>query len=159
MVTTTTSQDNKKSSKKIIRVEIIDSKPNNFYIMDLDKIDPKKVTLKDLDFRLNVIISTNIKGKRIKIEIELDAFLKKKDDLEGQNIFGIKSITIFGTPDFNKIVDKNGEITAPKEFVKKLLNICIGGVRGMLSANLINTGLSHITLPLLDLSMVVEKNN
>lgn len=156
---TTKQEDNKKSSKKTIRVEIIDSKPSSFYILDLDKIDSKKVTLKDLDFRLNVMISTNTKAKLIKIELELDAFLKKKDTLDGQSLFGIKSITIFGTPDFNKIVDKRGEITAPKEFVKKLLNICIGGIRGMLSANLINTDLNHITLPLLDLSMVVEKSN
>jgi len=144
-------------SDKTIRVEIIESKPNGFYIQDLEKIESKKITTKDLEYRINVITSTNTKDKLIKIELELDAFLIKSNKEESSSIFGIKSTTVFRTPDFNKIVGENEKIIGPDDFTKKLLNISIGGIRGMLSANLINTELNHVTLPLLDLGVMEEQ--
>ncbi|MEW4923420.1 hypothetical protein [Algibacter sp. 2305UL17-15] len=146
----------KKESKKTIRVEIIESKPNGFYIVDLDKINPDEITTKDLEYRINIITGTNKEDKLIKIDLELDAFLINSSNSNKQELFGIKSATIFRTPDFDKVINEDVKVLAPDDFTKKLLNICIGGIRGMLAVNLVNTELSHITIPLLDLSGLKE---
>jgi hypothetical protein len=148
---------NIKKSNKTIRVEILESTPNSFYIQDLDKIEPKKITTKDIEYKLNIITSTNKKEELIKIELELDAFLIKDETKGNPSIFGIKSSTVFRTPDFKNIINEELEVSAPDNFTKKLLNISIGGIRGMLSVNLTNTELNHITLPLLDLGVLKDQ--
>jgi len=148
----------KEESKEIIRVEIIDSKPNGFYIRDLDTLELKSLEIKDLEFRLNVSTLTNNEEKSLKIELELDGFLINNGVVENDGIFGIKSSTVFRTPEYNTIVDSKGNIKGPKGFITKLLNICIGGIRGMLAVNLVNTALSNITLPLLDVTPIVKEH-
>lgn len=147
----------KKKSDKTIRVEIIESTPRGFYIQDLEKIEPKKIATKDIEYRLNIITSTNKEDKLIKIELEIDAFVIKSGVKDNASIFGINSSTVFRTPDFDKIINDEVKVLAPDDFTKKLLNICIGGIRGMLSVNLANTELKHLTLPLLDLSAIKEQ--
>ncbi|WP_396637769.1 hypothetical protein [Maribacter sp. R77961] len=151
-----TKNKNKDSSSKTIRVEIIESIPSSFFIQDLEKIDTSKITTKDLEYQLKIITSLNSDEKLIKIDLELDAYLLKKGKSEEESLFGIKSHTIFRTPDFNKIVGKDEKLSAPDDFIRKLLNICIGGIRGMLSTKLTITELSNVTLPLLDLSSIKE---
>lgn len=51
-------------------------------------------------------------------------------------------------------MEKDAKVSAPNDFIRKLLNICIGGIRGKLFTKLINTELNHVTLPLLDLSAI-----
>jgi len=147
----------KKKLDKTIRVEIIESTPSGFYIQDLEKIEPKKITTKDLEYKLNIISSTNKEDKLIKIELEIDAYLIKSDSKDSASIFGINSSTVFRTPDFEKVINDKVKVLEPDDFTKKLLNICIGGIRGMLSVNLSNTELKHVTLPLLDLSAIEEQ--
>ncbi len=144
------------SQSKTIRVEIMESKPSGFFIQDLEKIDVSKLTTKDLEYQLKITTSTNREKKLIKIDLELDSFLLVDGKSSEESIFGIKSHTIFRTPDFNKIVDENEKLSAPDDFVRKLLNICIGGIRGMLSTKLMITELHNVTLPLLDLSVIKE---
>ncbi len=140
----------KKSSKKIIRVEITESTPSDFYIAHLEDFETKDLDSEDFQYRLNVQYSTQNAKKLFRLELKLDAFFKN-EDISESGVFGITSNSVFKVKDFDKIVDKNDELIAPEKFIKKLLNICIGGVRGMLSSNLIGTNLSHITLPLFDL--------
>ncbi len=140
----------KKSSKKIIRVEILNSTPSNFYIKEEYNSKKKKVNPEYLQYRLNVQYTAEKKKKLFILELKLDAFLKDQEITE-KGIFGIKNISTFKVKDYDKIIDEDDKLIAPEKFIKKLLNICIGGVRGMLATNLINTELSHITLPLFDL--------
>ncbi|WP_151888891.1 hypothetical protein [Flagellimonas hadalis] len=148
-----------KSKKKSIKVQIIECTPSGFYIQDLDKIEPSEIEQRDLEFRLNIVSSTNIDEKLIKVELELDSYLIIDGEADTQGLFGIKSTSIFKTPEIDDIVNDDGKVTAPDEFMKKLLNISIGGIRGMLAAKLVNTEMRHITLPLLDLSLMKKEDN
>lgn len=135
-----------------IRVEILDTKPNGFYLQD-SPIDFANLNTEDIDFRLNITTATNKEDELIKVILELDAFLKEREN-DDQTLFGINSETVFRTPDFKDITDNKGENIVSKNFTIKLMNICIGGIRGMLAANLINTDLNQITLPLFDLGSI-----
>lgn len=135
-----------------IRVEILDTKPNGFYLQD-SSIDFENLNTEDIDFRLNITTATHKEDELIKVILELDAFLKEREN-DDQTIFGINSETVFRTPDFKDITDDKGENIVSKRFTIKLMNICIGGIRGMLAASLINTDLNQITLPLFDLSSI-----
>jgi hypothetical protein len=139
-------------SDSTIRVEILDTKPNGFYLQD-SSLDLANLKTGDIDFRLNITTSTHKKNKLIKIILELNAFLKEREN-DDQGIFGINSETVFRTPDFKNIMDDKGENIVSKKFAIKLMNICIGGIRGMLSSNLVNTDLNQITLPLFDLGSI-----
>lgn len=140
----------KKIATKGIKIEVIDSKASNFFIQDIEEIDFSKVKLKDLDFHLHVVTATHRDNKFFKVELEIEVMHKDLKNEKG--LFGIKSTTVFRVPEFSRIVNKKGEIIAPEEFSRKMLNISIGGLRGMLSVYLNNTELNHITLPLFDLS-------
>ncbi len=147
------------NANKSYRLEIIETKPSGFYIQDLEGFVSKEVTIEDFEFRVNILTSTEKDNKLIKIKIELNSFIvEKKGQLPEKNVFGITSTTVFRSPDIDKILDKNQKIIAPDEFMIKLFNICIGGIRGMLSVKLSNTELQHITLPLLDFSNLKKKS-
>jgi len=133
-----------------IKIQVVDSKASNFFIQDIEEIDFNKVALKDLEFGLHVVTATKIEDKLFKVELDIEVL--HKDHKQKKALFGIKSTTVFNIPEFSKIVNKKDEVIAPEEFTRKLLNISIGGLRGMLSVYLNNTELNHITLPLFDLS-------
>src|SRR5690606_6549394 len=136
----------KDSSNKSYRLEIIETKPSGFYIQDLEGSVSKEVSIEDFEFRINILTSTEKDNKLIKIEIELNSFIVEKEgNFPEKNVFGITSTTIFRSPDIDKILDNNQKIIAPDEFMHKLFNICIGGIRGMLAVKLSNTDLQHIT--------------
>lgn len=143
------SKDDLNKDKEVqISVEIITSKPSNFSINIPENIDPKLLTPADLDFRLDVNVSASDKKDAVKVDIELNTHLQKDGD---ESILGLTSTTIFSVPDYEK-AEKEYPISSPNDFTRKLLNICIGGLRGALSVYLLNTELNHITLPLFDLS-------
>lgn len=139
------------ANNKEIRVEIIDTKPSGFFIQDLEKINIENIKANDLEFGLNISMSTKDEDQLIRIDIEINSYLKNNKEKE-EALFGIKSLTVFRTPDFDKVIGKKYEKIDPtKDFILKLLNISIGGTRGMLATKLLETKLNHITLPLLDL--------
>jgi len=140
----------KKRKLEKIRVEIVNIRPSNFYINDLE--DKSSLKKDDVEFGLIMRIGHNIEEKLVKIEMENNCFYKKHNSKKKEDIFGIKSDTQFKVIDFDKLLNEKGEFSPPDEFIIKLLNISIGGIRGMLSVYLSNTKLSDIPLPLIDLS-------
>lgn len=61
--------------------------------------------------------------------------------------------------DIQKVINENNGIIAPEDFMRKVINISVGGARGMLAVKLAKTPLSHITLPLLDTGSLKQEKN
>tara|TARA_R110002072_G_scaffold7473_10_gene40184 strand:+ start:478 stop:651 length:174 start_codon:yes stop_codon:yes gene_type:complete len=57
------------------------------------------------------------------------------------------------------VINENNGIIAPEDFMRKVINISVGGARGMLAVKLAKTPLSHITLPLLDTGSLKQEKN
>lgn len=143
---------NKESIGKDIRLQIISSKSEKFYNQDLNEISTEGLDQNNIKFNVAIRIASNIKTKQLQVEVEIDATLKE----DGRALFGIIAKSIYFSPDINKLVNKNNALIAPEEFMRKIINISIGGARGMLAVHLSKTDLSHITLPLLDTSSLKE---
>ncbi|GEM_PF-3029363 len=146
----------KKKKLEKIRVEIISTQPYGFYIHDLE--DRGNLTKDDVEFGLIMKIGHNIEEQVVKIDLESDCYYKTENSKKKEEIFGIKSSTVFKVIDFDKLLNEKGEFSPADDFIRKLLNICIGGIRGMLSVNLSNTKLNDFPLPLIDLSAFKKRN-
>ncbi|WP_157972885.1 hypothetical protein [Aureibaculum luteum] len=133
-----------------IRVEIISVRPYGFYMHDFESKD--NLTKDGVEFGLVMKIGHNIEKQLVTIDIENDCYYKAQNSKKKENIFGIKSSTLFRVIDFDKLLNEKGEFSPPEDFIRKLLNICIGGIRGMISIKLMNTQMNDITFPLVDLS-------
>jgi len=140
----------KKKKLEKIRVEIVNTRPYGFYIHDLEGKD--NLTKDDVEFGLMMKIGHNIEKQVVKIDLEIDCYYNAENSKKKEELFGIKSSNIFRVIDFDKLLNEKGEFSPVEDFIRKLLNICIGGVRGMLSVNLSNTRLNDFPLPLIDLS-------
>ena len=136
-----------------IRLQIVSNEREKFYLEDLEEFDLKNLGQDDIEFTVEIGIATNLESEHLKVYVEIDVTEKNSK----KALFGIKSGTVFYSPDYNKLVDKNEKIVAPEDFLRKLMNISIGGTRGMLAILLTNSGLSHLTLPLLDLGSLEKK--
>jgi len=139
---------------QIIRIQIIESIPSDFYIENLEGITAETLTVRKIGYKIKLQFGNNSKTKTIKTTIEIDAEIKETH----QTLFGIKSTCIFSTPDFDSIVNETNEVVAPQDFIRKLFNISVGGARGMLAVHLADTKLKHITLPLLNMDELKKES-
>ena len=143
----------KKQKKETIRLQILKSESNGFELSDISKDDISKLQQKDLNFNVTIHIASNLKKKQLKLETVIEASQKSNQKL----LFKIKATSIFHSPDIRTVINENNAIIAPEDFMRKIINISIGGARGMLAVHLADTKLKHITLPLLDTGSLKEE--
>jgi hypothetical protein len=142
-----------KTQNKVIRLQIIEAVLKSFKFNKADNFDLSPLSQEDLSFDVEINVASNLDEKRILLLTTVVANLKKSNT----NVFDITSEYIFQTEDIKKVINEQNAIIAPEDFMRKIINITIGGIRGMLAVKLIEVGLEHITLPLMDTS-VLEKN-
>lgn len=135
-----------------IRLQIVSTEKEKFYLVDLENLDAENIGQDDIEFSIEIGIASNLESEHLKVEIEVHVTEKESK----KALFGISTGTIFYSPDFDKLVDSKNNIIAPEDFMRKLMNISIGGTRGMLAILLTDSGLSHLTLPLIDLGSLQE---
>ena len=78
----------------------------------------------------------------------------------GTQIMSLKLQSVFnvlGLDSVRKIEDNN--VNYSSDFIKSILNITVGALRGMVVSKVIGTGLSAFPIPLIDLSQFVKDNN
>lgn len=134
-----------KPSKNEVRVNIIKSTPSNFFLNSVET-NPEDIHEKDLEFNLKLKLSSSETENKIRVNLTLIATLKEDADRE---LFGITSES-----DFEVLELESMKPDIPQEFTRKLLNISIGGLRGMLAVYLLNTKFNHVTIPLFDLGKI-----
>lgn len=142
-----------KNPQTEIRLQIISTEREKFYLEDLEELDGENIGQDDIEFSVEISLTSNLESESIKVDLIIDVIEKTTK----KALFGISTGTVFYSPDYHKLVDKNDNIIAPEDFLRKLMNISIGGTRGMLAILLTDSDLSHLTLPLIDLGGLKEK--
>jgi len=129
---------------KDISIEIYTAKPINFQVNSENSFDGE-LNLDNVNLSLNAEFRLDETNSTVAISINLDVLLKENDE----NLFSLKSFFEFGVFDLKDvIIERKKKKVLEAEFARKLLNISIGGSRGMLSVYLSSTKYSKFTLPI-----------
>ena len=130
--------------KSDISIEIYNAKPLSFQVNN------------DSDFEgdlkseyINLVLNTEFKidetNSTVAIKVDLAVVLKENDE----ELFSLISFFEFGVFDLKDVlIERNGINVLESSFARKLLNISIGGSRGMLSVYLSSTQYNDFTLPI-----------
>lgn len=130
--------------KSDISVEIYNAKPLSF------QVNSETDYTGDLNFEnINLSLTTEFrideKNSTIAIKVDLAVLPKKNKD----NLFSLSSFFEFGVSELKDVlIEKNKKNVLEADFARKLLNISIGGTRGMLSVYLSSTEYSDFVLPI-----------
>ncbi len=129
---------------KDISIEIYTAKPINFQVNSENNFDGE-LNLDNVNLSLNAEFRLDETNSTVAISINLDVLLKENDE----NLFNLKSFFEFGVFELKDVIIKRKQKKVLEaEFARKLLNISIGGSRGMLSVYLSSTQYSKFTLPI-----------
>jgi hypothetical protein len=129
---------------KDISIEIYTAKSINFQVNSENNFD-SELNLENVNLSLNAEFRLDESNSTVAISINLDVLLKESD----QNLFSLKSFFEFGVFDLKDVlIERKQKKVLEPEFARKLLNISIGGSRGMLSVYLSSTPYSKFTLPI-----------
>jgi hypothetical protein len=129
---------------KDISIEIYTAKAINFHVNSENNFD-SELNLENVNLSLNAEFRLDESNSTVAISINLDVLLKESD----QNLFSLKSFFEFGVFDLKDVlIERKQKKVLEPEFARKLLNISIGGSRGMLSVYLSSTPYSKFTLPI-----------
>jgi|SRR5690606_17605609 len=140
--------------EQIINLEILKSGVVDFEIKSLQEFGLKKISGNQVAYDLDMNVKVDEEKKLIAVFSDLYAYhkedLKKKKNR--RDFYKLSSINEFQVPNFSKLLNEKGEFQPPDEFVRKIMNISIGGLRGMLAILLTSSDYEEIVLPLFDLS-------
>lgn len=125
-----------------IQVEIYSAKPISFQINEKNKhkFNPDKTSLiLSPEFQIDEIKSV------VALKIDLEVLSKTNDE----NFFSLTSLFEFGVFNLNDaLISEEKELILKHSFARRLINIAIGGTRGMLSVYLSSTKYENFTLPI-----------
>jgi len=127
-----------------ISIEIYNAKPISFQVNSENNFKGE-LNLDNISLVLNTEFQVDKKNSMVAIKIDIAVLLKKNKE----NLFSLISFFEFGVFDLKDVlIKKDGSNVLESSFVRKLLNISIGGTRGMLSVYLSSTQYSDFTLPI-----------
>jgi preprotein translocase subunit SecB len=134
--------------KSEIRVEIYNAKPLLFKVHRDEEVK-EGLTVDNVSLELNVEFQVDQKESIVAVKLNIEVQLKKNNE----NLFELISLFEFGVFNLQDVlVEKKEDFFLKTEFARKLLNICIGGSRGMLSVLLSSTPYHNFTLPIANIS-------
>jgi hypothetical protein len=137
----------KNKDKTMIGIEIYQATPLTFEV-NTDYDFNEESDIKDLNILMDSEFEMNIEESKVGIKITITAS-SVKDNVQ---IFELVAFYEFGVFDLKDvIVLKSDKERLESEFAKKILNIAIGGMRGMLSIYLKSTPYKDFILPVANL--------
>lgn len=130
--------------KTDISIEIHNAKPLSFQVNN-DNISEGDLKFENINLALNSEFQIDEKNSAVAIKIDLKVILKENEE----DLFSLISFFEFGVYDIKDVLIKRNEKNVlDSSFARKLLNISIGGSRGMLSVYLSSTQYKGFTLPI-----------
>ncbi|GGD14879.1 hypothetical protein [Hyunsoonleella pacifica] len=130
--------------KSDISIEIFNAKALSFQVNN-DNVFEGDLKFENINIALNSEFQIDEKNSAVGVKIDLTVILKENE----KDLFGLSSFFEFGVYDLKDVLikkDKNNILDS--KFARKLLNIAIGGSRGMLSVYLSSTQYKGFTLPI-----------
>ncbi len=130
--------------KSDISIEIYNAKPLSFQVNN-DNIFEGDLKFENINLALNTEFQIDEKNSAVGIKVDLTVILKENE----KDLFSLISFFEFGVFDIKDVLIKRKEKNVlDSSFARKLLNIAIGGSRGMLSVYLSSTQYKGFTLPI-----------
>tara|TARA_R110002012_G_C11642099_1_gene610753 strand:- start:679 stop:1110 length:432 start_codon:yes stop_codon:yes gene_type:complete len=127
-----------------ISVEIYNAKPLSFQVNSEVEFNGE-INLKNINLSLITEFQIDEESSTVAIKVDLAVLLKSN----GENLFSLTSFFEFGIFDLKDVlIERSGRNILESNFARKLLNISIGGTRGMLSVYLSSTEYKDFTLPI-----------
>jgi len=127
-----------------ISIEIYHAKPLSFQVNSENNFDVD-LELESVNLELSSEFQIDEKNSAVAIKIDLTVILKENNE----HLFNLISFFEFGVFDIKDVLIKKGKNNIlDSNFARKLLNISIGGSRGMLSVYLSSTQYKDFTLPI-----------
>lgn len=131
-------------NNKDISIKIYNAKPLSFIVNSDSDFGGD---LKSEKFNLELLSEIGIDKEKssVSIKIDLDVVLRSNKE----SLFRIKSFFEFGVTNLvDVLIESENGLILDSGFARKLLNISIGGTRGMLSVYLSSTHYKDFTLPI-----------
>ncbi len=139
--------DTKNQERAVVGIEIYQAKPISFQV-NTERDFNENLNIEDLNILMQAEFGINSKDAKVGVEIKVRV-TTIKDDIQ---LFELLSFFEFGVFELSDVVAvKGGKERLDSEFARKLLNIGIGGTRGMLSIYLASTPYKQFTLPIANL--------
>lgn len=130
--------------KSDVSIEIYNAKPLSFQVNSENNFEGD-LKFENINLALHTEFQIDKKNSTVAVKIDLTVVLKKNEE----DLFSLTSFFEFGVFDIeNVLIKKNEDNVLDSSFARKLLNISIGGSRGMLSVYLSSTQYKDFTLPI-----------
>lgn len=127
-----------------ISIQIYNAKPLSFIINSESNFEGD---LKSEKFDLELLSEIGIDKENSSVSIKIDLNVVLRNNKE--SLFSIKSFFEFGVTNLiDVLIEREDGHILDSGFARKLLNISIGGTRGMLSVYLLSTQYEDFTLPI-----------
>ncbi len=139
--------DTKIKDNGTIGIEIYQAIPVSFQV-NTDHDFDGKMNIEDLDILMDSEFGMNTEESKVGVRITVRV-TSNEDNVE---LFELTAFYEFGVFDLKDVIVLKGDKERlESEFARKLLNISIGGTRGMLSIYLASTPYKDFTLPIANL--------
>jgi hypothetical protein len=130
--------------KPNISIEIFNAKALSFQVNNKNSFEGD-LKFENINLVLNSEFQIDEKNSAVGIKIDLTVILKENEE----DLFSLSSFFEFGVYDLKDVlVKRDKKNVLDSNFARKLLNIAIGGSRGMLSVYLSSTQYKGFTLPI-----------
>ncbi|MBD0777175.1 hypothetical protein HPE56_05150 [Maribacter sp. ANRC-HE7] len=131
--------------KSDVSIEIYNAKPLSFQVNSENEFEGD-LKFENINLALKTEFQVDRKNSAVAVKIDLTVVLKENDE----DLFSLVSFFEFGVFKLEDVLTnkKDKESDLDSSFARKLLNIAIGGSRGMLSVYLSSTQYNDFTLPI-----------
>ena len=130
--------------KSDVSIKIYNAKPLSFKVNNESDFEDE-IKLEKISLSLTTEFKLDEKHSAVAIKLDINVLLKENKE----NLFSLVSFFEFGVFDLKDVlIEKNERKILEPIFARKLLNISIGGSRGMFSVYLSSTKYSDFVLPI-----------